>query len=687
MTSIKTIRLLFRRELTDQFRDRRTMMMIFVVPLLLYPLLGVSFFQVSQFVREKPSRLQVLYENDTVENQLPESPLLDFSFEKTTPADSKTTARQSVAEKRFDAVLAVSQTGDAAPNTAMVYFSSAHEKSLLARNRADQLLARWNKQLAEENLQKLGLDYSVVTPLRSESTDIAEKSQFQGASFWSKMFPIMLLLWALTGAFYPAVDLCAGEKERGTLETLLCSPARRTEIVVSKLLTVMCFSILSSVLNIICLGVSCYFIVQQLPGNAAITVPWNAVLFMVIPLFPAALIFSALSLALASFAKSTKEGQYYLLPLILVTMPLIFVSMASGSELTLGTALLPVTGIALILQQLLEGNTAAVFQFAPVVLGVTLLCCFVSVRLAVRQFNRESILLGDAQKFDLAQWCRSMFANRRDYPAYGAAILFGLTILALKYFSGFAFTEITGFSTILVSSLAVQIGVLLLPALCFVFLFTTAPRKALALEIASRQDGWRTLWNVILASLAAYCFLPAVLRFNALVQTLYPASDAVTVQLVELQRLTAGAPLAVALLVFAFLPAICEEIAFRGAMLGGLLPKRREGERTDYEGIFEAVVISAVFFGIIHGILQQSINAALLGCVLGLIAVRTGSLYPCIAYHFTHNAAAVFMMRGFEETETGSTALMPHLPPMFVLLPGIIAILCLRKHKRKENHK
>jgi len=659
MNSIKTIHLLFRRELIDQFRDRRTMMMIFVVPLLLYPLLGVSFFQVSQFVREKPSHVQVLYESDD-EKVLPDSPLLEFSFEKTTPANSDSLARYGVAGKRFDAGMVLSET-------AKVYFSSAHEKSLLAKNRLEQFLARWNKQLAEKNLQELGLDYDIVTPIKSEATDVAEKSQFQGASFWSKLFPIMLLLWALTGAFYPAIDLCAGEKERGTLETLLCSPASRTEIVVSKLLTVMCFSILSALLNIVCLGISAYFIVQQLPGNAPVAVPWSAVLLMVIPLLPAALIFSALSLALASFAKSTKEGQYYLLPLMMGTMPLIFVSMASGSELTLGTALLPITGIALILQQLLEGNTAAVLRYGPIVLGITLLCCFLSVRFAVRRFNRESILLGDVQKFDPAKWCHAMFVNRKEYPTYAAAILLGLAILTLKYFATFAFAAPTSFWDIVVSSLVVQLGILLFPALCFVFLFTTKPQKSLALEVRSK-DTIRQLWNVTLACLAAYLFLPTIVQFQAVVQTLYPISEGVAAQLAELQQLMNGVPLVAVILLFAVLPAVCEEIAFRGAMLGGLLPR---GRRADRAGTFEAIFVTAIFFGVMHGILQQSIGATLLGCLLGLIAVRTGSLYPCIAYHFAHNAT-VCTMQGAESFE------IPYISPMITLLLGIVVILCLR---------
>ena len=139
----------------------------------------------------------------------------------------------------------------------------------------------------------------------------------------------------------------------------------------------------------------------------------------------------------------------------------------------------------------------------------------------------------------------------------------------------------------------------------------------------------------------------------------------------ELQHLVTDVPLIAAIAVFALLPAICEEVAFRGAMLGGLLPRRQSGERTDYEGIIEAIVISAMFFGVVHGILQQSINAALLGCLLGFLAVRTSSLYPCMAYHFTHNAGAI--------------AEISHLPSLLSFSLGVVAVFCMRKQSKPNT--
>ena len=97
---------------------------------------------------------------------------------------------------------------------------------------------------------------------------MADRKCRDGA-MWSKILPMLLLLWALTGAFYPAIDLCAGEKERGTLETLLSSPAERSEIVLGKLLTIMLFSIATAVLNLASMGITGRLVLTQHAGLRA----------------------------------------------------------------------------------------------------------------------------------------------------------------------------------------------------------------------------------------------------------------------------------------------------------------------------------------------------------------------------------------------------------------------------------
>ena len=172
------------------------------------------------------------------------------------------------------------------------------------------------------------------------------------------------MIWSLTGAFYPAVDLCAGEKERGTFETLLSSPAHRTDLAIGKLLTVMAFSMATSILNLISMGFTGLFVYSRmgsLGGGVAAAMgppPMAAIGWLLLALIPISALFSAMALAAAAFARSSKEGQYYLIPLMMICMPLMMVPMLPAAELDIGTSLIPVSGLMLMLRGLIEGQYA-----------------------------------------------------------------------------------------------------------------------------------------------------------------------------------------------------------------------------------------------------------------------------------------------------------------------------------------
>src|SRR5204862_8137299 len=184
-----------------------------------------------------------------------------------------------------------------------------------------------------------------------------------------KFLPFMLVMWSMAGALYPAIDLCAGEKERGTMETLLISPAGRGEIVAGKYLAVWTLAAVTALWNLIWMGGGALLggrlLEMELVRPEGLF--WCALISV-----PLAALFSALSLALSVYARSTKEGQYYLLPIFLGTMPLVLFSLAPGLELTWRTSLIPVTGLCLLLQRLIlpppEGPPWA--YFVPVLLSL-----------------------------------------------------------------------------------------------------------------------------------------------------------------------------------------------------------------------------------------------------------------------------------------------------------------------------
>ena len=694
----KNVRLIFRREMRDQLRDRRTLFMIAVLPILFYPLLGVSFFQIAQFLREHPSRVLILGYEGTGGNlpelirqdrfamapseqsgatsvQLELLPLTRLAFVRSGkwPEDDNLTKEQSrVVNRQIRALMnrygceaavcfppgffqelesypgrfrdharkASKKPPPAVPRPLLVYDDSS-DKKVLAHARVDRALTDWSSQVGQRSLAASNLSQWAARPIEFSRFDLAEDDQRINVSLWSKILPFVLLIWAVTGAFYPAIDLCAGEKERGTLETLLTSPARRGEIVLGKLLTVMLFSITTAILNLVAMAITGRVVMSHLKDLAAQAdvgpPPLAALFYLALILIPIAALFSAVCLALAAFARSTKEGQYYLMPVILVTLPLILLPMAPSAELDLGFSLIPISGIVLLMRSVMEGTISELWPYAFPVLGVTFFCCYLAIRWAVDQFRSEDVLFREGEKWDLGSWLVQSVRYRRPLPTAQIAVLCGVLILVVKFFleatidlpttpSGIAALSLAQFSwkAILLPMLTI-LGI----TLAMTFLFTGEPRQTLAVRRPPAL-------SLLAAAILAICLYPTATMLQMFVSQTYAIPQQMQAMLEAVEMKLASGPGWVALILIALVPAVCEELAFRGFILTGM----RQPAGGQRERRWRAIVVSSLFFALAHGILQQQISAFFLGLVLGYIAYQARSVWPAILYHLTHNTTA-----------------------------------------------
>jgi sodium transport system permease protein len=689
------IRLIFLRELRDQLRDRRTLFMIAVLPLLLYPLMGLTFLQVSHFLQEHPTKVGVLGAET-----LPDSPplLVGDGFAPSLFSEPKRArmlpverlqfpnsgasledwAERAIAEGEYDAIvyfppefgakLAAHADGSQAVKDALVqpqvFFSGAKHRSQEAYRRLVIVLDRWRAALIEQTLEARQVPPEVAEPFKIGDQNVAEASS-RRAAMWSNILPFVLIVWALTGAFYPAIDLCAGEKERGTLETLLCSPAERQEIVWGKLLTVTLFSAATSLLNLISMTVTGTLVLSRVQGDGASTLfnygapPVSTMLWMVAALIPLAAMFSALSLALASLARSTKEGQYYLMPLMLVTMPLAMIPIIPTTEISLGNALIPVTGVMLLLRTLIEGDFWLALKFLVPTSIVTGICCLLAIRWAVHQFNDESVLFRESERFSVRIWLRHLVRDRGVTPSLAEGFMAGVLLMILQFFARLMAPAPTSWRDFVVSTLAIEIALVAFPAVLMALILTASPSRTLLLRPAR--------WSALLAAvLLAVALNPAAMGLRELVQALYPVAPETVEQLKQLSKVIEETPLWQVVALMALTPAICEELAFRGFVLSGL-------RHLGHKGM--AILVSSLFFGIVHGMLQQSIAASILGLVIGGLAVQTGSLFPCILFHATHNALQIVSA---SVLTTELLELNPGLNVLFVESPQLPGALIFR---------
>jgi sodium transport system permease protein len=659
---------IFRHEVRDQIRDRRTLFMIFVMPILLYPILGISATQFSSLLEQKPLVVVIVGAE-----YLPKSPpllnpsadgfnpsLFDSPGEaqrlvvRTEPASSPTASprgsEQAIRDGRAQAVMLIKPD---LPDQLLgekeidipIRYNSVDESSKNTQLRISEVLSRWRRSIVAGRLKRDQKTESYTEPIQVRSQDVATRTEV-GGSLWSRIFPFLLVMMSLTGAFYPAIDLCAGEKERGTMETLLISPASRAEIVVGKFLTVMLASVVTALLNLLSMGLTGLQLarnVGSLSGDAghraaiAVLAPptLQAAFWMVLLLIPLAAFFSAVCLSLAVLARSMKEGQYYMTPLYLICIPLVMLTLMPGIELNLFYSLVPITGVALLVRALILENYQVALRFFLPVLVPTLVYAAVALRWAVDQFQREDVLFREAEQFSLSSWIRHLFRDREPTPTGGQATLCFAIILTSSWFL-MQFLVLRGGLT-LAAVVAGQL-IILIPPVVMAILLTSAPRKTLRLT-------WPEPRYFALAIALVVTLNPVVNELRPLVENLFPIPSVIKVSLG--QMMSQAPSLGVAVLIFALVPAICEEFAFRGFILSGLEHQHRTRS---------AILLAALLFGFLHVLLslfQQLFNATLLGIVLGVLAVRSRSILPGIVFHFLNNALGVILSSVVSDPRAG----------------------------------
>ncbi|MGI9456700.1 MAG: ABC transporter permease subunit/CPBP intramembrane protease [Aeoliella sp.] len=664
----RNVKLVWRREIRDQLRDRRTLLVIGVLPLLIYPMMGIVFFRVSQFMQHHDARVAVigsgqlsgadqlppLVEGDRFDKQLFSDPALANQMHVELADDGPSplqAAHSRLANGEIDVIvyfppefaerlrtlrLAIENhdttSGEAAgiPPRPVVFYNSTRDESQLAQTRVQLLLDRWEAKIVSSNLAAGDMPPEVTEPFEIKPMDVATDEHRQ-AALWSKLLPFIVFICALTGAFYPAVDLCAGEKERGTLETLLTSPAQRSEIVGGKLLTVITFSIGSALCNLASMALTGHLIIRQInsAGPLGATLGLEppslaSILWLVLALLPMAAFFSAASLALAALARSSKEGQYYLMPMFLVCMPLMLMPLSPGFELNLGTSLIPITGMVLLMRAAMEGDLILATKYVLPVGLMTAACCVIATRWAIDQFKQESVLFRDTENVSLLNWARHAYRHRPSTPSLAAAI----TCVAAIFFAqfgvqslGLGLNSIGDFiRSVLISQISILVPVALLTWAC-----VRSPRRTFLLS------GPIPVGKILLAVILAVALVPLGTQLMEWLVGLFPLPAGFLEAMERLQESMSGMEFSLgwALLLMAVLPAICEEIAFRGFILSGLRSRASVGL---------AIVLSSVFFGLAHSTaVHQMISATLLGLVLAYIAVKTDHISPCVAFHMSYN--------------------------------------------------
>ena len=399
--SLRNIGIVYRKELVDSLRDTRTLISTIAVPLLLMPLLTiglgvVTVRQVGQ-AREEIPKVMVLGGEDSPNLRaelaklegvqiVPQEP--DYAEE----ISSKQIRAAVEIPAGFDAKLAAGE-----PMSVKIYMYEGELKSGFGADRLQKFFRDLRDRAIRERLQARQLPESLIRPFDIKQRNVAPPEKVGGAILGG-LVPYFVILLCLTGAMYPAMDLTAGEKERGTIETILSSPVSRTHLVLGKFLMVLTASVATAVLSIISLTVSFAVgkkLLQGVGSGAAgeilqIAMTGKAVLSVFVMVLPLAVLFSAALLAIALFAKSFKEAQSYISPLMIVVVLPAVAAVLPGVELNTTLALVPVLNTSLVSKEIMTGT----YHWNYIALIFTSSCIYAAaaIAIAVKLFQREDVL-------------------------------------------------------------------------------------------------------------------------------------------------------------------------------------------------------------------------------------------------------------------------------------------------------
>jgi len=645
------IRTIFRKELVETLRDRRTLLMMIGLPVLLYPMMiiGVGWFQQSEIEKRKERTSAVALwgeEPAAVVQVLRSAGKIALTRWDGAPADIRVAlldraarppksvvgnprigsrqpgsvteaenpvlaaARRAVAERRTDAVLVFwpgfeQSLGGDGLGSASVYYDSVQPDSLLARDRLVEVLARYRAIVVQRREVVHGLTPGFAIGVEVLQRNVASE-QRRGGELLGMLLPFVLIVMSLLGGLYPAIDLTAGEKERGTMQTLMCAPVDAHEIILGKFLTVWAIALITALVNVVSLAAT---IGRLVPGTS-LSLPLSSYVATFAMLVPVTFLISALFLAVAAFARDFKDGQNFLMPVYMVLAMPAVATMLPGVQLTATTAFLPVLNIALLIKSMMLAEAAPDLVFLTLVSSAAY--AGLALALAARVFQQEQVLLGGQES--IAQLLGADIRSRA-LPGPGVAVV-AFAIVLVVVFYGSLLLQRAG---MIASLLVTEYAFFLLPTLGLVFWLGYPARDTLAL----RRPPLRALVGCVLIGLSAWTIA------GGLLIRLLPPPDSLVRALQRILLLDGkSAPLWIVWLVIGVTPAVCEELFFRGLVLSGF---RRLG-------IVSALLGSALLFGLAHSSVYRLLPTAFLGVLFGYAVWRTGSIACSMLAHAVNNA-------------------------------------------------
>nr|WP_132775511.1 ABC transporter permease [Thermoanaerobacterium sp. R66] len=385
----KHIFIVLKKELKDIFRDKKTWIVTILLPALFIPIMMYIVIGGAESVSEQKvsdTKIAVIDEgnNQKFVNYLKSTGInvitdLQNPKESLEKGDIRTIV---IIPSDFD-----KNIEEGKDTNLIIQVDNSNVKSTNTESMLEGFIRGYSNIIVKQRLIARGIDPKIIEPIVVKTENVASQSKMAG-SFLSFIVPMLLTLWTATGGIGAAVDLAAGEKERGTLEPLLTTSVSRLSIMAGKYLAVTAMALLSAVASLSGLFVSFVFNKDTASLNVDFKMSTTAIIIMFVAAFFTASIFAALELALSAYAKSFKEGQSYISPLVFIAIiPAYMVMYKMPNEIPVFYFALPVFGTISIFKELLYGIVNMTHIGIFIVSSIVYVS--ISVYLAAAMFKQE----------------------------------------------------------------------------------------------------------------------------------------------------------------------------------------------------------------------------------------------------------------------------------------------------------
>lgn len=621
--SIMRMKTLFKRELLDILRDKKTLVMMILVPIILYPLLivGMTVLMTSIMASQEEKTYLVAFENDAalateVERIFAENEEdLTYKIEIVESSDCKA----DLEALELDAYVVSDTEGNI-----QIHYLSAKDNSTTAMSVLQDAFDIYEDELREQRVTEAGLDVeAILNPVQVENADLSTTEESIGNIIGS-MMPFLIITVILMGAIYPAIDVTAGEKERGTLETLLTLPVTNFEMIMSKFLAVSTIACASAILNIFSMAGAMAFLVTSSFSAAAedlnISIQFEefipGILFTIVVMMFFALLVTAVCMCTCVFAKNFKEANNYITPVMLVFMFGSYAPMLPDLELTVQTAAMPIVNVALMVEGLFQFNYN--YGLFAIVLFSNVAYSLLAIMVLGRIYNSEAVLFSEGLS-SVKIFTKRSEMKEKQMPGVGDVVLLLCVVLLLSFYVGSYAQVKWGFAGV-----AVQQAIILIAPLFYAWYMKADAKKLFSVQKIKPLQ----LLGSLLIGIGVFV---GALLLGALLIPVFPESAE---NLAGLDAMLLEQPIYVLILVMAVMPAIGEELLFRGFLMGTLKTKCKA---------WLTIAVTTFIFAAFHMSLIKLFTIGIVGLGLTWVTYKTGSIAASMCVHFLNNLMSVII--------------------------------------------